>query len=94
MANLYPSFVSILFWVGASVFFFFFLVAISPIGKELPQRLRGIVMLALLGLGMTGFGVLTMGNREVRDAERQASEAHADWVRAERDYRELKRNAD
>ncbi|MDP3378196.1 MAG: hypothetical protein Q8S53_07500 [Brevundimonas sp.] len=79
-----PTIWSIVWWIGAGVFFFFTAVAASPIGKELPQRGQGIAMFALIGLLLTGVGYMATGPRVPTPEDEVAAKHQADIREVER----------
>jgi signal transduction histidine kinase len=69
-----PTFWSVLLWIGAGLFALLAVVAISPMGRTLPQRGQGFVMFTLIGLVLTGLGFLTSAPREVTPEEAASAE--------------------
>ncbi|NBW10323.1 MAG: hypothetical protein EBR82_20065 [Caulobacteraceae bacterium] len=69
-----PTFWSVLLWIGAGLFALLAVVAISPMGRTLPQRGQGFVMFTLIGLVLTGLGFLTSAPREATPEEAAAAE--------------------
>jgi len=69
-----PTFWSILFWIGAGLFALLAVVAISPMGRTLPQRGQGFIMFTLIGLVLTGLGFLTSAPREATPEEAASAE--------------------